>query len=184
MRANEIVKTSRTETQKTNKGLNRCSTQVVKNSSLQTPKDDETTNKSLERVHANLLRVGRKQFEKCFEDQGCYNYTFTLTHYKFSPAYFQLNFSSTFRPVLTVANSSASEENNLVMRTIEECLTNSNCLIVTFQVPHLIGFRTTCFLTGGCSAIQLTYQETLELLEVTKTLWMNRINRSNRIIMY
>jgi hypothetical protein len=179
LRANEIVKTSRTETQKTNKGLNRCSTQVVKNSSLQTPKDEDTTNKSLERVHANKLRVGRSRFEKCFEDQGCYNYTFTLSHYKVSPAYFELNFSSTIRPVLTVANRSASEENNLVMKTIEECLTNSNCLTVTFQVPHFIGFKTTCYVSGECSAIQLTYQETLELLEVTKTLWMNRITRSN-----
>ncbi len=174
LRANEIIKT--TESQKTNKVLNRCSTQVVKNSSPQ-------TNKTLERVHANKLRVGRNRFEKCFEDQGCYNYTFTLTHYKFSLAYFQLNFSSTIRPVLIAANSSAPEENNLVMRTMKECLTNSNCLTVTFQVPHLIGFKTTCFLTGGCSAIQLTYQETLELLEVTKTLWMNRITRSNRKIM-
>ena len=140
LRASEIVKTSLTETQKTNKVLNRCSTQVVKYSSLQTPKDEDTTNKSLERVHANKLQVGRNRFEKCFEDHGCYNYTFTLTHYKFSPAYFQLNFSSTFRPVLT-ANSSASKKgDNLVMKTIEECLTNSNCLTVTFQVPHFIGF--------------------------------------------
>jgi hypothetical protein len=181
LRTNEIIKT--TELQKTNKGLNRCSTQVVKNSSLQTPKDDETINKSLERVHANKLRVGRNRFEKCFEDQGCYNYTLTLTHYKFSPSYFQLNFSSTIRPVLTAANSAASEENNFFMKTIEECLTNSNCLTFTFQVPHFIGFKTTCYLTGGCSALKLTYQETMELLEVTKTLRMNRITRSNRIIM-
>jgi hypothetical protein len=69
LRTNEIIKT--TESQKTNKGLNRCSTQNVKNSSLQTPKDEDTTNKSLERVLANKLRVGRSRFEKCFEDQGC-----------------------------------------------------------------------------------------------------------------
>jgi hypothetical protein len=180
LRANEIIKT--TESQKTNKGLNRCSTQVVKNSYPQTPKDFETINKSLERVHANKLRVGRNRFEKCFEDQGCYNYTFTMSHFMFSPSYFQLNFSSTIRPVLT-ANSSAPNEINFVMKTIEECLTNSNCLTVTFQVPHFIGFKTTCYLTGGCSALKLTYQETMELLEVTKTLRMNRITRSNRIIM-